>query len=91
MLFSTFLISPALKPVTVRLCFGLVKSGPTGPLSSEIGALVEGLLLLVSLAIVWEELRVQSCGEEIIGILGELRKKMRRKKWKRKKTKQLVG
>lgn len=39
-----FLISPAVNPVTVRLCLGLVKSGPTGPLSSLIGALVEGLL-----------------------------------------------
>lgn len=48
---STFWISFAPKPVTVRLCFGLVKSGPTGPFKSEIGALVEGLLARVSVAI----------------------------------------
>lgn len=52
MLATTPLISFAPKPVTVRLCFGLVKSGPTGPCRSEIGALVEGLLALVSVAIV---------------------------------------
>jgi hypothetical protein len=43
MLASTLLISPGPKPVTVRLCFGRVKlAGPTGPWSSERGALVEG-------------------------------------------------
>jgi hypothetical protein len=36
-------MSAAPKPVAVRACFGLVKSGPTGPLSSDMGALVEGL------------------------------------------------
>lgn len=35
------------KPVAVRACLGRVKSGPTGPLSSEIGALVEALRSLV--------------------------------------------
>lgn len=44
MLDSTLLISDGPKPVAVRLCLGLVNSGPTGPLSSEMGALVEGLL-----------------------------------------------
>jgi hypothetical protein len=39
---STFLISPAPKPVKVRLCLGLEKPGPTGPCRSEMGALVEG-------------------------------------------------
>jgi len=43
MLDSTLLISAAPKPVAVRACFGLVKSGPTGPLSSDMGAFVEGL------------------------------------------------
>jgi len=43
MLDSTLLMSAAPKPVAVRACFGLVKSGPTGPLSSDMGALVEGL------------------------------------------------
>lgn len=43
MLDSTLLISAAPKPVAVRACFGRVKSGPTGPLSSDMGALVEGL------------------------------------------------
>lgn len=43
MLFSTALISPAPKPVTVLLCLGRVKfAGPTGPLRSARGALVEG-------------------------------------------------
>ena len=39
---STFLISPAPKPVKVRLCLGLEKPGPTGPCRSEMGALVDG-------------------------------------------------
>jgi hypothetical protein len=40
---STLLISPAPKPVKVRLCFGrAMPAGPTGPWRSEIGALVEG-------------------------------------------------
>jgi hypothetical protein len=43
MLDSTALMSPAPKPVAVRLCFGLVKPGPTGPDKVEMGALVEGL------------------------------------------------
>lgn len=64
MLFSTFLISPALKPVTVRLCLGLEKPGPTGPLSSEIGALVEGLLLLDSLAMFGIEKREEGRREK---------------------------
>jgi hypothetical protein len=43
MLFSTALISPGPKPVTVLLCLGRVKfAGPTGPFRSAIGALVEG-------------------------------------------------
>ena len=44
MLASTLLISPAPKPVKVRLCFGRVKPGPTGPcINDEIGAPIEGL------------------------------------------------
>lgn len=39
---STLLISPAPKPVKVRLCFGLVNPGPTGPCRSWMGAEVEG-------------------------------------------------
>ena len=35
-------MSAAPKPVEVRACFGRVNPGPTGPLSSDIGALVEG-------------------------------------------------
>ena len=38
---STLLISPAPKPVKVRLCFGLENPGPTGPCRSEMGVLVE--------------------------------------------------
>ena len=38
---SILLISPGPKPVAVRLCFGLLKPGPTGPWRSEMGALVE--------------------------------------------------
>lgn len=40
---STALISAGPKPVTVLLCLGLVKPGPTGPWISDRGALVEGL------------------------------------------------
>jgi hypothetical protein len=43
MLASTLLISLGPKPVTVLLCFGREKVGPTGPWRSERGALVEGL------------------------------------------------
>ena len=43
MLASTLLISPAPKPVKTRLCLGRENSGPIGPLSSEIGALVDSL------------------------------------------------
>jgi hypothetical protein len=39
---STLLISPAPKPVNVRLCLGLENPGPTGPCRSDSGALVEG-------------------------------------------------
>jgi hypothetical protein len=43
MLASTLLISLGPKPVTVLLCFGRVKlAGPTGPLKSAMGALMEG-------------------------------------------------
>lgn len=41
MLDSTLLISDAPKPVAVLACLGRVKPGPTGPLSSDMGALVE--------------------------------------------------
>jgi len=44
------LISLAPKPVKVRLCFGLLKLGPTGPCRSDIGALVDGLRSLVLVA-----------------------------------------
>lgn len=43
MLASTLLMSLGPKPVTVRLCLGREKLGPTGPWRSEMGALVEGL------------------------------------------------
>jgi len=44
MLASTLLMSLGPKPVTVLLCLGRVKPvGPTGPLRSLSGALVEGL------------------------------------------------
>lgn len=52
MLDSTLLMSAAPKPVAVRACFGLVKSGPTGPLSSDTGALVEGLRSLFCVPLV---------------------------------------
>ena len=52
MLASTLLISDAPNPVTVRLCLGLMNSGPTGPFKSEMGALVEGLRSRVLVAIV---------------------------------------
>lgn len=42
MLLSIALISPGPKPVTVLLCLGRVKAGPTGPCRSASGALVEG-------------------------------------------------
>ena len=51
MLDSTLLISEGPKPVAVRLCFGLVNSGPTGPWSSEMGAFVEGLLSRVEVEV----------------------------------------
>ena len=51
MLDSTLLISEGPKPVAVRLCLGLVNSGPTGPLSSEMGALVEGRLSRVEVEV----------------------------------------
>ena len=48
MLASTFLISPGPKPVTVLVCLGRVRlGGPTGPLRSASGELVEGLRSLV--------------------------------------------
>jgi hypothetical protein len=43
MLDSTALMSPAPKPVAVRMCLGLEKPGPTGPVSVEMGAPIEGL------------------------------------------------
>lgn len=39
-------MSCAPNPVAVRLCFGRVKSGPTGPLRSDRGALIDGRLFL---------------------------------------------
>ena len=51
MLDSTFFMSAAPRPVAVRACLGLVKSGPTGPLSSEIGALVDILRSRVPLVV----------------------------------------
>lgn len=68
MLASTFLISCAPKPVAVRLCFGLVKSGPTGPCSSEMGALVEGRLSRVCVAAIVNVCR-RGQGEAIEGFL----------------------
>jgi hypothetical protein len=45
MLASTLLISPAPKPVNVRLCLGRVKPGPTGPcINEETGEPIEGFL-----------------------------------------------
>lgn len=52
MLDSTLLMSAAPKPVDVRACFGLVKAGPTGPRSSDTGALVEGLRSLFCVPLV---------------------------------------
>lgn len=43
MLDSTALMSWAPNPVAVRLCFGRVNPGPTGPCKVEIGAPMEGL------------------------------------------------
>lgn len=56
------LISEGPKPVAVRLCLSLVNSGPTGPLSSEMGALVEGLLsrVVVEVAIVSYKAHLQA-------------------------------
>jgi len=42
MLASTALISVGPNPVTVLLCFGLLKEGPTGPAKSARGADMEG-------------------------------------------------
>lgn len=53
--------------MTVRLCLGLVKSGPTGPLSSEIGALVDGLLVLATLAIVGGDWEYELGGKNVYG------------------------
>ena len=53
MLASTLLISAAPKPVAVRLCLGReIPSGPTGPWMSVMGALVEGFLSRVWVAMV---------------------------------------
>lgn len=41
MLASTLLISLGPKPVAVRLCFGRLKPGPTGPTNVEMGAPIE--------------------------------------------------
>ena len=74
---STPLMSPLPNPVNVRLCFGRENSGPTGPWSSEIGALVDGLrsldvVLVVDIVIAprilrWRrgELTAYRCGCEI--------------------------
>jgi hypothetical protein len=35
-------MSAAPKPVAVRLCFGRLKPGPTGPTNVEMGAPIEG-------------------------------------------------
>ena len=36
-------MSAAPKPVAVRLCFGRLKPGPTGPTKVEMGAPIESL------------------------------------------------
>ena len=52
MLLVTSLTSPGPKPVAVRACLGLLKLGPTGPLSSVIGrAGMESFLSRVCVAI----------------------------------------
>ena len=40
---SILLISEGPKPVDVRLCFGLLMPGPTGPARVLIGAPIEGV------------------------------------------------
>ena len=53
MLASTFLISAAPKPVAVRLCLGReIPSGPMGPWISVMGALADGFLSRVWVAMV---------------------------------------
>ena len=82
MLASTLLISPGPKPVTVLLCFGRVKlAGPTGPLKSAMGALVEGrrsragaaavAMLTTSIAEKGELLREGQFGRGEGGVEGE--------------------
>jgi hypothetical protein len=61
---STFLISPAPKPVKVRLCLGLEKPGPTGPCRSEMGALVEGRRCLGAAGFDMFESNFRICDDE---------------------------
>jgi hypothetical protein len=52
MLASTLLMSAAPKPVAVRLCFGRLKPGPTGPTNVEMGAPMESFRSLGALSTV---------------------------------------
>lgn len=69
---STLLISPAPKPVNVRLCLGReMPAGPTPPVMSTMGAPVEGRLSLVgsrccSVAMVSSFLRKQQVNQPSI-------------------------
>lgn len=57
-------MSPAPKPVAVRLCFGRVKPGPTGPDRVEMGALVEGLRSRGDVAVVAAAMVSDGCKDE---------------------------
>lgn len=82
MLASTLLMSLGPKPVTVLLCLGRVKlAGPTGPLRSASGALVEGLrsrgeglaaILMMSIAEKRELLRECRCRRGEGGVEGRM-------------------
>ena len=66
MLASTLLISEAPNPVAVRLCLGReIPSGPMGPWMSVMGALVEGLLSRVWVAMI----AVECEGGEVVRYL----------------------
>ena len=66
MLFSTALISWAPKPVEVRLCFGRLKPGPTGPCKVLMGAPTEGLRSLVEVVVAISTIGVELSGDGVI-------------------------
>jgi hypothetical protein len=100
MLASTLLISLGPKPVTVRLCLGRVMLGPTGPLRSAMGALVEGLrsrgegataaILSTSIAEKRELLRECRCRKGEGGVEGRMLRDMR-ETVKKNRQEQSVG